>query len=138
MKTSLVAGLVLLAAPVFAQMSLENLGKMPEFSRGRLGHGGMFGALSDAGRATMIKAMRTTNPRADSTAMMEARDRMLALLGAERLDVAALKQAMDKERTTAMALTARHQSAMLAGFQQLAPTDRHAFVADARARRARM
>ena len=98
----------------------------------------MFAGMSEAGRATMRAALRGADPRGERAAVEAARDRMLAILDAERLDPVALKRAMDDERETASAAKARHQAALLAGFQQLSPADRHAFVANARAMRTRI
>lgn len=137
MKILLAAALLAVAAPALAQMPPPS-NAMTDGPRGRGGHRAMFASMSDAGRATMIAAMRAADPRTDRAATMAARDRMLAVLDADRLDAAALRRAMDDERTTAMTAKARHQAAMLTGFQQLSLADRRAFVADARAMRERM
>lgn len=99
-----------------------------------------FGAMSDAGRQAMMSAMRADRVAnaAEHDRVKAARDRMLAVLDAERLDTAALKRAMDDEREGANAMKARRQSAMLAGFQSLSLADRKAFVADARSLRDRV
>ena len=130
--TTLMAAALLLGgtAPALAQMPPGGPPGSP--------HGRMFASMSEAGRATMIEAMRAADPRADKGMTAGARDRMLAILDADRLDVAALRQAMDAEREAANAARVRHQTAMLAGFQKLSLADRKAFVADARAMRARM
>ncbi len=98
----------------------------------------MYGSMSEAGRATMMAAMRSTDPRAGHIATQAARDRMLAVLDADRLDAAALKRAMDDERASANAAKTRQQAAMLGAYQTLSLADRRAFVADARAMRARI
>ncbi|TRW16703.1 periplasmic heavy metal sensor [Glacieibacterium frigidum] len=104
--------------------------------------GGMrgFGAMSEPGRQAMMGAMRADRAanRADHDRVKASRDRMLAVLDAERLDTAALKRAMDEEREAANAMKARRQSAMLAAFQSLSVADRRAFVADARSMRDRV
>lgn len=106
---------------------------------GGMMHGKAFASMSEAGRATMREAMKAGGDRkTDHAAVKAARDRMLALLDAERLDSAALKRAMDEERNASNASRERHQTAMLAAFQKLSVADRKAFVADARAMRTRM
>lgn len=142
MKTSIFLGAALMlgvAAPTMAQVPPPPAGSVPDSSAGVRGpHGRMFGSMSEAGRTTMMDAMRGADPRGDHAATKAARDRMLTILDADRLDVGALKQAMDAEREAANAARIKHQSAMLVGFQKLSLADRKAFVADARAMRARM
>lgn len=95
--------------------------------------GGMFAGLSDAGRATMRDAMKAGgDPRAERDAVKAARDRMLVVLDAERLDTAALKRAMDEERAAVQKGHDQRQAAMLTGFSKLSVADRKAFVANAR------
>jgi Spy/CpxP family protein refolding chaperone len=101
--------------------------------------GGMFGGLSEAGKATMRDAMKAGgDSRSEHEAVKAARDRMLALLDVDTLDTAALKRAMDDERKAAQATHDKRQAAMLAGFSKLSVVDRKAFVANARAMKARM
>lgn len=99
--------------------------------------GKMYASMSPAGRTTMWEAMRGGDPRGDRAAVKAARDRMLDIIDAPTLDVAALKRAMDDERRAAEAQQQRRQTAMLAAFQKLTPADRKAFVADSRALRDR-
>lgn len=103
-------------------------------------HGrGMFASMSEAGRKTMTEAMHAGGDRkAEHEQVKAARDRMLTLLEADRFDMAAVKRAMDDERTAANANRERHQAAMLAAFAKLSTADRKAFVVDARAMKARM
>lgn len=99
----------------------------------------MFPSMSEAGHATMREAMSGSgNGRDDRQQIKAARDRMLTLLDAERLDSAALKRAMDEERTLANASRERRQAAMLTAFAKLSAADRKAFVADSRAMKSRM
>lgn len=100
--------------------------------------GGMFTGLSDAGRAMMRDAMRAGDPRADHEAVKAARDRMLVVLEADRLDTAALKRAMEEERKAVQTGHDRRQAAMLTGSSKLTLEDRKAFVANAHGMRARM
>lgn len=137
--TKLVAATLLLGAALPALAQVPPPPGAPITMRPLGGpHGRMFGAMSDAGRATMMSAMRSADARADKDAMRAARDRMLDVLEAPRLDVAALRAAMEDEREASNAVRVRHQAAMLQGFQQLSLDDRKAFVADARAMRERM
>ncbi|WP_419813833.1 hypothetical protein [Glacieibacterium sp.] len=117
--------------------------------RGR-SHSPMFGTMSDAGRRIITGAMywmpgppgsppvRSREGDRDRDQVHAARDRILTLLSANRLDVVALRRAMDEERQSASQIKLRHQAAMLAAFQRLSLTDRRAFVADARNMRERM
>ncbi|MFZ4689101.1 MAG: periplasmic heavy metal sensor [Polymorphobacter sp.] len=144
-------GALLAAAPVLAQTAppappaAPAAGKMMHGGMGGMGgmrgHGGMnpYASMSEAGRATMRDAMRAGGDRkAEREQVKAARDRMLVLLDAERLDSSALKRAMDDERNAANASRERHQAAMLAAFGKLSVADRKAFVADSRAMKARM
>jgi Spy/CpxP family protein refolding chaperone len=108
--------------------------------RGGMHHRGMFATLSEPGRATMREAMKgdVAARQADRAAVKAARDRMLTVLEAERLDMAALKKAMADERNAANASRERMQASMAAGFAKLSVADRRAFVAEAKAMRARM
>ncbi len=125
------------AMPAAAQMPPPPTGEMPDGAMHGRGNP-MFAGMSDAGRTTMHAALKGADPRADHAATSAARDRMLAILDADRLDTTALKRAMDDEREAANAAKVRHQAALLAGFQQLSLADRKAFVANARAMRTRM
>ena len=101
--------------------------------------GGMFAGMSDAGQAIMRDAMKAGgDPRTEHDDVKAARERMLTLLDADTLDTSALKRAMDDERRAAQAGHDRRQAAMLAGFTKLSTADRKAFVANARAMKARM
>jgi Spy/CpxP family protein refolding chaperone len=102
-------------------------------------HDRMFASMSEAGRATIREAMASGDTRrAEHAQIKAARDRMLTLLEAERLDTGALKRAMDEERNIANASRERRQAAMLTAFGKLSVADRKAFVADSRAMKSRM
>jgi uncharacterized membrane protein len=107
---------------------------------GGMHHRGMFNTLSPAGQATMREAMKGDEAarKAERDGVKAARDRMLTLLDAEKLDVAAVKRAMADERNAANASRERMQASMLAGFQKLSLADRRAFVAEAKALKSRM
>lgn len=158
---ALAGGLLLTATPVLAQDGMPRRDSGPYEERrdsgsyearrdsgpnedSRLG-GGLpagprgFAGMSDAGRTVMRDAMRGAGDRrADRAAVRAARERMLDLLGADRLDTAAIKRAMDEEREIANDSRARAQAALLTGFARLSVADRRAFVADARAMKGRM
>lgn len=138
--TMIAVAMILTAGPLAAQPVPPPGPGGPPMMRGGPGgpHGRMFGSMSDAGRRTMIEAMKGADPRADHEATKAARDRVLDVLDNDRLDVTALKRALDDEREASTAARMRHQAAMLAGFQKLSVADRKAFVADARAMRDRM
>lgn len=111
--------------------------------RGRGGRdhmrGRAFASLSPEGRTIMRDAMHgSVDRKQDHQAIMAARDRMLTVLDADKLDSAALKRAMDDERNVVNASRDRTQAAMQAGFAKLSVADRKAFVADARALKQRM
>jgi hypothetical protein len=134
-------GLLLAASPVLAQTppaAKTEAGIMQRDRHGDRMGGRMFASLSEAGRATMMEAMKASDWRAERTEVRAARDRMLTILEADRLDMAALKKAMDDERAISAASHERRQAAMLAGFSKLSVEDRKAFVADARAMREKM
>jgi uncharacterized membrane protein len=139
--------LIAAAAPALAQMPPPPPGgPMPQggMRHGGAGPGGWgdraaFPSMSEAGRKTMMDAMQAGGDRkAERETVRAARDTMLAILDADRLDSAALKRAMDDERNAANASRERHQAAMLGAFAKLSVADRKAFVADSRAMKARM
>lgn len=143
----LAAALLLAAVPVLAQTPPPPPPGAPAAAGkhggpGRMGknHRGMFASLSEAGRATMREAMKgdMAARKAQREAVQAARDRMLVVLQAEKLDMAALRKAMDDERAAANVSRERMQASMMAGFAKLSVADRRAFVAEAKAMRARM
>lgn len=122
--------LMMAGAPALAQPA----GEGPRAMRG------LYAGMSEEGRAVMRTAMRADfDERRDERAKIKAaRDKMLAIVEAETLDVRALKAAMDEERSIAAASHVRRQEAMLAGLEQLSVADRKAFVEGARASRERI
>ena len=161
------AALYRVTLPASAQMVAHGMPGQPAIDHGgpadRGGHGDhdddrgpmhdrgpIFGSMSDAGRRVIMGAMywmpgppgsppvRSPDGDRDRNMVHAARDRILTLLAANRLDVVALRRAMDDERQAANQIKLRHQAAMLAAFQRLSPADRRAFVADARSMRERM
>jgi uncharacterized membrane protein len=136
---TMIALVLAAAAPVAAQMPPTAPASANAGVGGRMHGRAMFPALSEAGRTMMMEAMRAGGDRrTERQSVAAARDRMLTLLEADRLDTAALRQALDDERNAANASRERHQAAMLAGFTKLSVADRKAFVADARAMKTRM
>jgi Spy/CpxP family protein refolding chaperone len=132
-------GLLLAASPVLAQMPPPPADAPMMRGDGPGGMGQrMFSSLSEAGRATMREAMRPAELRTRAEQVRAARDKMLAILEADRLDTAALKKAMDEERAIADASHERRQAAMIAGFTKLSVQDRKAFVTEARQMREKM
>ncbi|MFQ3595404.1 MAG: periplasmic heavy metal sensor [Sphingomonadaceae bacterium] len=139
---SLVAVAACLAAPALAQPAppappaappAAKSGERHAYARERKGPRGtprMFGNVSEEGRAVLSEAMRTTTPE-DRAAVRAARDRVNALIAAERLDVPALRRAMEDERRLVSQLQARRQAALLEAVQKLSPADRKAFAEDA-------
>ena len=89
----------------------------------------MFSSVSPEGRKILAEAMR--GPAENNAAIRTARDKVNSVVGADKLDVNALKRAMDEERRLVDAQHARRQQALLAAIQKLAPEDRKAFAADA-------
>lgn len=98
-----------------------------------------FAGMSVAGRRAVTNALhpRDNSDHVDRERVGAARDRMLAVLDAPRLDPVALKRAMDAERDAANTMHARRQAGVLRALQGLNAADRRAFVADARAMRGR-
>ncbi len=140
LRTAALGLLLAGAAPVLAQTA------PPPPPHGMMagkadGHHGkrMFSTLSEAGRQTMREAMRSgSDKRAEREQVRAARDRMLAALDADKLDMAALRKAMDDERAASNASHESRKAAMLAAFSKLSTADRKAFVAEARSMRDRM
>lgn len=102
---------------------------------GRAERGRAFGNMSPEGRQKLAEAMRAA--RMDRTEIIAQRDRINALIEADRLDVAALRRAMAEERRLVDQQHARRQEAMLSALQAMRVEDRKAFAASAREGRAR-
>lgn len=137
MKTLILATAALLAAPALAQTAAPAAPAAPAAGTPKAEHprsmhmqrGPMFGSVSPEGRKTLGEAMRASED--DRKAVRASRDRINALVGADKLDVAALKRAMDEERRLIDAQHAKRQAALLAAVQKLSAEDRKAFAADA-------
>lgn len=90
--------------------------------------GGMLHQLSPEGRDIMRQAMASGPREVNRDAVKTARKKMLDLLSADKLDVAALRNAMTEERSIAARQQEANQAAMLAAFQKLSAADRKAFA----------
>lgn len=149
MKTFILASVALLATPVFAQSAppapaapaaqTQAAPQKPERVRpvhvqGKHMRGPMFKNMSPEGRKILMEAMRGASE--DRGAIQASRDRVNAAIGADRLDVTALKRAMDDERRLVDAQQVKRQQAMLTAVQKLSVEDRKAFAADAMKARA--
>lgn len=97
----------------------------------RFNHG-MLANLSPAGRRIMRDAMRIERSDADRAALTAARQRVLGLLEADRLDMAALRRAMAEERRLADKRQQQRQEEMLDAFGRLSTEDRKVFAAGMR------
>jgi hypothetical protein len=126
----------LLAAPAIAQAPAPPAGAEAPMKGKRAGGERMFATVSPEGRALLLDAMRAGRSE-DRGELRAARDRINALVAADRLDVPALEQAMADERRLVNAQHERRQAAMLAAFAKMSAEDRRAFAADARLGRAR-
>jgi Spy/CpxP family protein refolding chaperone len=141
---SLLLAALLAAAPAIAQPAPPAPPAAPAPMGGPHGRGmhmgdRMFPSMSEAGRAIMREAMMTGGNRREDRQKMEAvRDKMLTVVSADKLDLAAIRRVMEEERALADASRQQRQSAMLAAIQKLSPEDRKAFVADSRAMKTRM
>lgn len=142
MKTLILATAALLATPALAQTpppaaapAAPAAAQKAERARAmHMQRGPMFGNMSPEGRKTLGEAMRGSDE--DRKAVKASRDRINALVGADKLDTPALKRAMDDERRLVDSQHAKRQAAMLAAIQKLSTEDRKAFAADATKARA--
>lgn len=101
-------------------------------------HMDRFEGMSVEGRAILRDAMKPKHNPQDRAAVRAARQRVLSLLAAERLDVAAVRRAQAAERELVVKQHERQQEAMLAAYQKLSSADRKAFAGSMRDREERM
>ena len=99
---------------------------------------GHFAGMSDEGRVILREAMRSQKTPQDKQAIRAARQRLLDLIAADRLDVAAVRRAQAAERDLVMREHEQQQEAMLAAYQKLSPADRKAFAQGMRSQEERM
>lgn len=155
MKILIAATAALLAAPVLAQPDLQTgpqtgpqTGQQATppapptgFEAGnerirvmRVNRRDMWANVSPEGRAILRETLHG-DPK-DREATRAARDRINRIVGAEKLDVTALRRAMEEERRLVDAQHAKRQARMAAAIQKLSAADRKAFAEDARRARA--
>lgn len=129
MTKALMLALALFAAPVAAQMPAhEGGGRAAMLMQG----------VSPQGQKILRDARRASADPASWGQIRAARDKVQALLAADRLDVPALKKAMEEESRIVEAGHARRRAGMLEAFQKLSAADRKAFAANASAARDKM
>lgn len=87
-----------------------------------------FEGMSPEGRRILSEAMRPQMTPQDRQATKAARDRVLALIAADKLDVAAVRRAQAAERELVVRQHEKQQAAMLEAYQKLSLADRKAFV----------
>ncbi|MEY2884972.1 MAG: hypothetical protein RL490_2696 [Pseudomonadota bacterium] len=154
MRATLAALALAVAAPALAQSAppapppgaqpmvqkrMMLLRRGPGGGAGMMERGPTFATMSDAGQAIMRDALRAAADRkAEHDAVKAARDKLLAVLEADKLDNAALKRAADEERAAANAGRERAQATMIDAFNKLTVADRKAFVNETRVMKARM
>ena len=142
LKATAVALLLSATAPTLAQSvpPVPPLTPMPPAPHVKInsGHPRMFVELSPQGREIMREAMKAGYDRDSKKAIKAARDRVLALIAADKLDVAAIRKAQAEERNLVMQKHARSQEAMLNAYQRLSLADRKAFAESMRDREDRM
>lgn len=146
LKTACAALALAVAAPAFAQATPPAATDpkrdvlIHRMSPGMKGfhHMDRFEGMSAEGRATLRQAMKPKPSPEEREAVRAARQRVLSLLAAERLDVAAVRRAQAAERELVVKQHERQQEAMLAAYQKLSAADRQAFAAGMRDREERM
>lgn len=89
----------------------------------------LFSDISPEGRATLQEAFRAG--WGDREAIKAARTEINALIGAEKLDVNAVRRAMEAEQKLVRTQQVRRQEATLAAVQKLSAADRKAFAVHA-------
>jgi hypothetical protein len=125
------AALLAVASPVLAQPTPPAPPAAPVPPQPQMA----FANVSPEGRALLRQAMAAGQQ--DRAALRASRDRVNALIAADRLDVAALGKAMAEERAIVDRQQSARQSALLAALQQMSTADRKAFAADAQRGRER-
>ena len=101
-------------------------------------HADRFEGMSGEGRVTLREAMTPRLTPQDREAVRAARQRVLTLLAADKLDVSAVRRAQAAERELVVKQHERQQEAMLAAYQKLSAADRKAFADGMRDREERM
>lgn len=145
LKAATAAVVLAVAAPAFAQPappppSPQREVQIRRMSPGMMGFHEMdrFAGMSAEGRATLREAMKPQQTPQDREAVRSARQRVLGLIAADKLDVSAVRRAQAAERDLVIKQHERQQDAMLAAYQKLSPADRKAFAEGMRDREERM
>lgn len=97
-----------------------------------------FADMSPQGMALIGEAMKRERIPANAEEVRKARQRVLELLSAERLDIGAIRRAQAEERAVAITEHALAQEKMLKAYQQLSVEDRRAFAEGMRMQEERM
>ncbi|WP_199555844.1 periplasmic heavy metal sensor [Sandaracinobacteroides hominis] len=143
-KTRLMAAAVatLMAGPLLAQAAPPpppGAQAVPAGVRGDRWKGDrMFPTVSPEGRKILLEALRDPSMKDGREDVRASRDRVEAILAADKLDVNALRKAMDTERQLIDAQQKARQDRMIAVYQKLSAADRKAFVADAKSGRSKL
>lgn len=106
--------------------------------RGDRGGYGMFRNVSPEAQAVLTDAFTGPNPASDRQDVRAARDAILRVLEADRLDTAALRRAMDEERRIIDRQQTARQERLLSAYQKLSLEDRRALASDGRQARDRV
>ena len=134
-RAAMILALLAGAAPVAAQTPPP---PPPGATDAKVRRGGpsadlLFAGVSEPGRAVLREAMPQARPdKADQQRIRTVRMRVLDLLAADKLDVAALRRAQAEERAIVAQMTDATQERMLAAVQKLSVADRKAFAANMR------
>jgi hypothetical protein len=97
-----------------------------------------FASMSPEGRAIINDAMRRDRVPSNAEEVRRARQRVLDLIAADRLDIDAIRKAQAEERRVAMKEHAKAQERMLRAYRKLSPADRRAFAEGMRDQEERM
>lgn len=94
--------------------------------------------VSAEGRTILREVMKDQHRPENRQKLKDARERISTILAADKLDVAALRQAMAAERQLVISQHQQRQEALIAAAQKLTPADRKAFAAEAHTGRQHM
>lgn len=97
-----------------------------------------FTDMSPQGAAIIAEAMQAQRIPSNAEEVRKARQKVLDLISAEKLDIEAIRRAQAEERALAIKEHARAQEKMLKAYQRLSVQDRRAFAEGMRAQEERM
>ncbi|WP_374598791.1 hypothetical protein [Sphingosinicella sp.] len=97
-----------------------------------------FADMSPQGAAIIAEAMQAQRIPSNAEEVRKARQKVLDLISAERLDIEAIRRAQAEERALAIKEHARAQEKMLKAYQRLSLQDRRAFAEGMREQEERM